>query len=299
VQSDGRLWGRDPGPYDPGTAKPAIATATPPMNPTDPNDDVTPADPGSPRPRRRGIYLLPNLLTTGTLFAGFYAIVAAIDHNFDRAAVAIFGAMLFDGLDGRVARWTKTESTFGKEYDSLSDMVAFGVAPAIVVYQWGYAAISEYNATWGRLGWLVTFMYAVCAALRLARFNTRTATVDKRFFEGLPSPSAAAVPAAFIWCAHDYGFGGLGGLVAAFAVTATAAALMVSRFYYSSFKGVNLTGRVRFTYALLIPLAFVIIAVEPPAVLLALFGAFALSAPLLWLFRARGRSADGAPPPAT
>ena len=156
----------------------------------------------SERPRQRRVYWLPNLLTTGALFAGFYAVVAAIDGKFENAGVAVFIAMLFDGLDGRVARWTHTETLFGKEYDSLSDMVAFGVAPAIVVYQWGVARIAEYNATWGRLGWLVTFFYAVATALRLARFNTRTAVVDKRYFEGLPSPSAAAVPAAFIWCAH-------------------------------------------------------------------------------------------------
>jgi CDP-diacylglycerol--serine O-phosphatidyltransferase len=268
------------------------------MTPNEADHDVTPEAQDGARPRRRGIYLLPNLLTTGTLFSGFLAIVLAIDHRFDDAAKAIFAAMVFDGLDGRVARWTKTESTFGKEYDSLSDMVAFGLAPAVVVYQWGVAAIAEYNATWGRIGWLVTFIYAVCAALRLARFNTRTASVDKRYFEGFPSPSAAAVVAAFIWCVHKYGIAGLGGLVAAFAVTATAAVLMVSRFYYSSFKGVNLTGRVRFTYALLIPLAFVIIAVEPPAVLLGLFGAFALSAPVMWLVRPRRRPAEGAPPPA-
>jgi CDP-diacylglycerol--serine O-phosphatidyltransferase len=247
-------------------------------------------------PRRRGIFLLPNLLTTGTLFSGFYAIVAAIDHNFDRAPIAIFLAMVFDGLDGRVARWTRTESAFGKEYDSLSDMVAFGVAPAIVVYQWGVAAIAEYNASWGRIGWLVTFLYAVCAALRLARFNTRTASVDKRYFEGLPSPSAAAVTAAFIWCAHDYEFGGLPGLFGAFATTATAAVLMVSRFYYSSFKGVNLTGRVRFAYVLLIPLSYVIISSQPPAVLLSIFGLFALSAPAQWLFRSWRRGAPPAPP---
>ena len=234
---------------------------------------------------RRGIFLLPNLLTTGNLFAGFYAIVAAIDGNFDRAAIAIFAAMLFDGLDGRVARWTHTETLFGKEYDSLSDMVAFGLAPAIVVYQWGVARIAEYSATWGRLGWLVTFFYAAATALRLARFNARSATMDKRYFEGLPSPAAAGVPAAFIFCAHWYGIGGLGGLALAFLVTAIAGALMVSRFYYSSFKGVELTRRVRSAYALLIPLAFVLIALYPPIVLPALFGSFALSAPAMWLWR--------------
>jgi CDP-diacylglycerol--serine O-phosphatidyltransferase len=240
--------------------------------------------PGS-APRRRGVYLLPNLLTTGTLFSGFYAIVAAIDGHFDRAAIAIFGAMLFDGLDGRVARWTHTETTFGKEYDSLSDLVAFGLAPALVVYQWGVSRLAEYNATWGRIGWLVTFFYAVATAFRLARFNARSATVDKRFFEGLPSPSAAALPASFIWSVQTYDIAGLHGLVAAFVVTAVAGFLMVSRFYYSSFKGGKLTGRVRFTSAILIPLVFVVIALEPPLVLLALSGSFAASAPLVWLWR--------------
>ena len=179
---------------------------------------------------RRGIYLLPNLLTTGTLFSGYYAIIAAIDGNFDHAAVAIFVAMVFDGLDGRVARWTHTASSFGKEYDSLSDMVAFGVAPAIVIYQWGVARIAEYNATWGRVGWLVTFLYAVAAALRLARFNTRTDEVDKRYFEGLPSPSAAALIAGFIWCAAKWHLSGLMGLFLALPLTAAAGLLMVSQF---------------------------------------------------------------------
>src|SRR3954452_20858246 len=137
------------------------------------------------KPRRKGIYLLPNLLTTGCMFSGFYAIVAAIDKNFAPAGEAIFVAMLFDTLDGRVARMTRTESAFGKEYDSLADMVSFGVAPAIVAYQWGVARLYEYGMVWGRVGWLAAFFYAVCAALRLARFNTRTGA-DKRFFEGLP-----------------------------------------------------------------------------------------------------------------
>ena len=256
---------------------------------------TSPAADSPVRRRRKGIYLLPNLLTTGTLFSGFYAIIAAIDGHFVQAAGAIYIAMVFDGLDGRVARWTRTASSFGKEYDSLSDMVAFGVAPAIVVYQWGVAHHSGYDAIWGRLGWLVTFLYAVGAALRLARFNTRTSVVDKRYFEGLPSPSAAAVVAGFIWCAAKYEFAGLAALAVAFAVTALAGTLMVSQFYYSSFKGVKLTGRVKFTYALLIPLAFVLIALEPPIVLLMLFGGFAVSGPAASLWRrARG---VGLPPP--
>jgi CDP-diacylglycerol--serine O-phosphatidyltransferase len=136
--------------------------------------------------RPRGVYWLPNLLTTGALFAGFYAIVAAIDLRFEYAGIAVFVAMIFDGLDGRVARWTQTASVFGKEYDSLSDMVSFGVAPAIVTYQWGVARIAEYGPLWRRIGWLVCFFYAAAAALRLARFNSRAATQDKHYFEGLP-----------------------------------------------------------------------------------------------------------------
>ena len=144
------------------------------------------------------------MFTTGTLFGGFYAIVAAIDGNFSRAGIAIFVAMLFDGLDGRVARWTNTQSDFGKEYDSLCDMVAFGVAPAIVVYQWGIERIADYGKFWGRFGWLAAFFYAVAAALRLARFNARAASADKRYFEGLPSPSAAATVASFVWLVSEF-----------------------------------------------------------------------------------------------
>src|ERR1700690_2051640 len=160
--------------------------------------DVGPMDPED-RPVRvqpRGIYLLPNLLTTGCVFFGFYAIIAAIDGNFERAGMAVFVAMIFDGLDGRVARLTSTETAFGKEYDSLADMVAFGLAPAIVSYQWGVARIAEYGKAWGRFGWLAAFFYAVAAALRLAKFGSRVQ--DKRYFEGLPSPSAAAGVGAFL-----------------------------------------------------------------------------------------------------
>ncbi len=153
----------------------------------------------SPPPKRRGVYLLPNLLTTACLGCGFFAIISAINSDFARAGAAIFLAMVFDGLDGRVARWTGTESVFGKEYDSLADMVAFGVAPALVAYQWGVAAIAEYGTSWVRVGWIASFFYVACAALRLARFNARAATVDKRYFEGLPSPSAAGLVAAFVW----------------------------------------------------------------------------------------------------
>jgi CDP-diacylglycerol---serine O-phosphatidyltransferase len=260
---------------------------------------VTSETPDQPRPRRKGIYLLPNLLTTGCLFSGFYAVVAAIDKNFDHAGMAVFAAMIFDTLDGRIARLTGTESAFGKEYDSLADMVAFGLAPAIVTYQWGVVRIAEYGHHWGRFGWLACFFYAVAAALRLARFNARSASADKNYFEGLPSPSAAAIVAAFVWFCSDWREPRLTGLIAAFAVTASAGALMVSSFGYPSFKKFDLDRRIRFVYMLLVPLTFVLIAVDPPTMLLAMFGTYALSAPVLWIGRRLRRLIRGAPGPGT
>ena len=234
--------------------------------------------------RRRGVYWLPNLLTTGTLFGGFYAIVAAIDGNFGRAGLAIFIAMLFDGLDGRVARWTNTQSDFGKEYDSLCDMVAFGLSPAIMVYQWGVERIADYGKFWGRFGWLAAFFYVVAAGLRLARFNS--VQVDKRYFEGLPSPSAAATVAGFIWVASDYDLAGLPGLVLAFVISILTGALMVSRFSYWSGKDVNVRGRIPWVHIVTIPLIYVVIvALGAAESLLACFGTYALSAPLYWVFR--------------
>ena len=238
-----------------------------------------------PRPRGKGIYLLPNLLTTACLFSGFYAVVAAIDKHFDHAGMGIFAAMIFDTLDGRIARLTRTESAFGKEYDSLSDMVSFGLAPAIIAYQWGVVRIAEYGRAWGRIGWLAAFFYCVAAALRLARFNARAATADKRYFEGLPSPSAAAIVAAFIWFSSEWREPGLPGLVAAFGITAIAGALMVSSFGYPSFKQFNLDRRIRFVYMILVPLFFVLVAIDPPTMLLSIFGVYAASAPLLWVGR--------------
>ena len=237
------------------------------------------------RSQRRGIYLLPNLLTTGCLFSGFYAIIAAIDGSFERAGISVFIAMIFDGLDGRVARLTSTETAFGKEYDSLADLAAFGLAPAIVSYQWGVARIAEYGPLWRRLGWLVCFFYAAAAALRLARFNSRVATQDKHYFEGLPSPSAAAIVAALVWLASDRTNIGLPGLILAFVVTASAGALMISRFAFNSFKQVNAGAKVRFTYIILVPLAFILIFLHLPISLLLIFGLYALSAPSVWIYR--------------
>lgn len=254
------------------------------------------------RPRNRGVYLLPNLFTTAVLFSGFYAIIAAADGNFDRAAIAVFIAMVCDGLDGRIARWTNTQSEFGKEYDSLSDMVAFGVAPAVVAYQWGVESIAEYGALWGRLGWLATFFYAACAAFRLARFNAMAASADKRYFEGLPSPSGAAVLAGFVWMMDDLRHEGIWPLVLAFAVAFVAGGLMVSRFPYLSGKDFNLNQRIPFAVLLLVPLGFVVVGSSPPEMLFGLFGIFAASGPALWawrkLFRARRPRGGGAGPAA-
>jgi CDP-diacylglycerol--serine O-phosphatidyltransferase len=248
-------------------------------------------------PPPRGVYLLPNLLTTGCLFSGFYAIVAAIDKNFAPAGMAVFVAMIFDGLDGRIARLTRTETTFGKEYDSLADMVSFGLAPAIVTYQWGVVRIAEYGREWERFGWLAAFFYAVTAALRLARFNARSATADKRYFEGLPSPSAAAIVAAFVWFASmpPLQEPGLIGLIGAFLITATAGLLMVSSFSYPSFKKFDIDRRIKRAYMIIIPVFFVLIAIDPPTMLFSLFTTYALSAPVLWIGRRIRRSVRGAP----
>jgi CDP-diacylglycerol--serine O-phosphatidyltransferase len=248
------------------------------------------------RPRRRAIYLLPNLITTGCLFAGFYAIVAAIDGNFERAGSAIFVAMLFDGLDGRVARLTSTESPFGKEYDSLADMVAFGLAPAIVTYQWGVERIAEYGRDWFRFGWVAAFFYAACAAMRLARFNVRSVGQDKRYFEGLPSPSAAAVVGAFIWATSEWREPGLPGLIVAFSVTASAGGLMVSRFSYPSFKGFDLTKPVSFAWLVLIALVFAVLASYPARAFLLCFSCYAAWPPLLWVLRRIRRANRGERP---
>lgn len=260
---------------------------------------MSPDHPNDPNPRR-GVYLLPNLLTTGCLGWGFFAIISAIKGDFERAGAAVFFAMIFDGLDGRVARWTRTESTFGKEYDSLADMVAFGVAPAIVSFQWGFARISEYGNAWGRFGWIASFFYATCTALRLARFNARSATADKRYFEGLPSPSAAAAVAAFVWFSSEWREPGLPGLILAFSITVVAGLLMVSSLPYPSLKQIDLDRRVRMAYFILVPVVLALIYAEPPTMLLAMFSTFALSAPALWLWRRMRRPVrgDGSPPAA-
>lgn len=235
--------------------------------------------------RRRGIYLLPNLITTGALFAGFYSIIAAIDGNFVNASLAIFVAMILDGADGRIARMTSTSSEFGKEFDSLADMVSFGLTPAIVTYQWGVERLSDFGTLWGRLGWLAAFLYAAAAAFRLARFNSNVNWTDRRFFQGLPSPAAAACIAGMVWSSTVYGIDGLIALVAGIAITATVGVLMVSRFSYLSFKDIKPGQRVRFTRLLIIPLAIIVVAAEAPAVTFLLFVVYAASGPSTWCWR--------------
>ncbi|HEX7080120.1 MAG TPA: CDP-diacylglycerol--serine O-phosphatidyltransferase [Gammaproteobacteria bacterium] len=247
---------------------------------------------GSPR---KGIYLLPNLLTTGGLFAGFYSIVAAIDGNFTGAALSIFVAMFLDGLDGRVARMTSTASDFGKEFDSLADMVSFGLAPAIVTYQWGVERLSEHGALWGRLGWLAAFLYAAAAAFRLARFNTNVALQDRRYFQGLASPAAASGIASMVWLTTSYGIDGLFALVAGIAITAITGLLMMSRFSYLSFKEIGPGQRVRFGKLLLIPLVIIVIAIEPPLMVFLLFVGYASSGPIMWFLRRRRVRTDMVP----
>jgi len=236
-----------------------------------------PRDPDAPR---KGIYLLPNLITTAALFAGFYAVVAAMDGNFQKAAIAIFVALMLDGLDGRVARLTSTQSDFGKEFDSLADMVSFGLAPALIVYQWGIESLAGYAWFWERLGWLAAFFFAVAAAMRLARFNARGAQDDRRYFEGLPSPPAAALVAGYIWYQTEQALPELTALVVAFALTIAAGALMVSSIRYLSFKEFNLGQRVPFGYLLFIPLLFIIISLSPSRVLLAIAVIYAGSGPV-------------------
>ena len=222
------------------------------------------------RIRRRGIFLLPNLFTTASLFAGFYAIVQAMNGRFDQSAVAIFVAMVLDGLDGRVARLTKTQSAFGAEYDSLSDMVSFGAAPALVVYEWSLRSM-------GKLGWIAAFIYVAGAALRLARFNTMLEVADKRYFQGLPSPSAAALVAGFVWIIDDYAIDPETVRWAAWAVTLFAGLTMVSNLKYYSFKTINLRRSVPFVAVFLIVLFFGLVSYQPPLVLFGVFAAYSLA----------------------
>lgn len=243
------------------------------------------------RPRRRkGIYLLPNLFTTATLFGGFFAIVAALNGQFSHAAVAILVAMVADALDGRIARLTNTTSDFGKEYDSLCDMVAFGVASGVLIYAFSLHHLAEYRWLGGKLGWVLAFTFVACTAMRLARFNVLTTIAGgKGDFFGLPSPAASAVLAFFVWSAHSWGLTGEGLLPIAAVLTLGIGLLMVSSIRYPSFKKVNLTGRVRFVSFAAVVGGIALIMVDPPRILFLLFLAYALSGPIMAVLQRRAR----------
>ena len=236
--------------------------------------------------RRRGIYLLPNLFTTLSLFAGFYAIVQGMNHDFERAAIAIFAAMILDGLDGRVARLTNTQSAFGAEYDSLSDMVSFGAAPALVMYEWALRDM-------GRIGWIAAFVYCACAALRLARFNTQLSVADKRWFTGLPSPAAAALVAGMIWVMNEYQVKGGDVKWLAAGVTLYAGITMVSSVKFYSGKDINLRRAVPFGMTLAMVVALLLISIDPSHVLWGLMVAYGLSGYGYWVWqRMRAEAAE-------
>lgn len=234
--------------------------------------------------RIRGIFLLPNLLTTTSLFAGFYSIVSAMKGHFNTAAIAIFVAMLFDGLDGRVARLTNTQSAFGAEYDSLSDMVCFGIAPPLVTFSWALTRL-------GKIGWLAAFLYTAATALRLARFNTQIGIADKRFFQGLSCTASAGIVAGLVWVGNLYNMNMTGNVISIISATVLilCALLMVSKIRYHSFKDFNLQDRVPFITVLLMVLIMATISFDPPRVLCLIFVLYGLSGPVLTLWNIRKR----------
>ena len=236
----------------------------------DGEDAVLPEDDLVGRKRRKGIYILPNLFTLAALFGGFYAIVMAMNGRFDQAAIGVFCAMVLDSLDGRVARMTNTQSAFGEQMDSLSDMVSFGAAPALIAYVWGLTSL-------GRWGWIGAFVYCACAALRLARFNVNTAVVDKRFFQGLPSPAAAALVAGFIWLMNDAGIDGFDVRWITFVLMLFAGLTMVTNVPFYSFKDVSMKRSVPFAVIVLVALGIAVINIHPPTVIFALFVMYGLS----------------------
>jgi CDP-diacylglycerol--serine O-phosphatidyltransferase len=242
---------------------------------SEPQDQAGTAVPdASTWPRRKGIYILPNLFTLAALFGGFYAIVMAMNGRFEQAAIGVFCAAVLDSLDGRVARMTNTQSTFGEQMDSLSDMVSFGAAPALIMYEWALQGL-------GKLGWLAAFVYCAGAALRLARFNTNIAVVDKRFFQGLPSPAAAALVVGFIWVMDDLGYRGASRIEwltwVSFGLTLYSGLTMVTNLPFYSFKDISFKRSVPFIVIVAIALGFALVAYHPPAVLFSLFVIYGLS----------------------
>ena len=230
---------------------------------------------------KKGIYLLPNLFTTGALFAGYYSIIASINGKFEIAAYTIFIAALLDGLDGRVARLTNTESEFGEQYDSLSDLISFGLAPSLLMYNWSLHSLVQIHPVMGKIGWLVAFIYAVSGALRLARFNVQIGSVDKAYFQGLPSPAAAALVCSFVWVAVDHGFTGQSLQYVSLGVTLFAGLLMVSKIRYYSFKTLPFKESVPFVWILLLVMIFVLLTLAPAKVLFVVFSLYSVSG-ILW-----------------
>ncbi|MDE2307602.1 MAG: phosphatidylcholine/phosphatidylserine synthase [Xanthomonadaceae bacterium] len=251
-----------------------------------------------PPPRHRGIYLLPNLVTTGAMFAGFYAIIASIGGRYTDAAVAVFFAAVLDGLDGRVARLTGTQSEFGVQYDSLSDLISFGLAPALVMYTWSLSALKDFGPLWGKLGWAAAFIYAACAALRLARFNTQVGVADKRYFQGLASPAAAAVCMSFVWSVDKSGLPGSEFCFVTPVIMLVVGLLMVSQFRYFSFKSLPMDerGRVPFRWIVGAVLLLALLILDTARVLLAGFTVYLLSGPAwtVWLAARQRRARRGA-----
>ena len=237
------------------------------------------------RPGRRGIYILPNLFTTAGLFFGFFAIIQATKGRFELAAMAVFISMIMDTLDGRIARMTNTTSDFGVEYDSLADVIAFGLTPALVAYEWILGGM-------GKLGWLAAFVYVAATALRLARFNTQKVT-DKQFFQGLPCPAAAAVIASWVWMMYEYQLQGAAISWMTWVITVSTAAAMVSNIRYHSFKNLDLKGKIPFVKLLVVVLAFVLIALDPPRMLFLIFFGYFLSGFFQRLFLKKRRVRDG------
>lgn len=232
-----------------------------------------------------GVYLAPNLVTTMALMFGFYAILAAINHDFQRAAICIFVAMLLDGMDGRVARLVGGESAFGEQYDSLSDLLSFGVAPAILIFQWSLSTAENVRWLPERLAWMIAFVYCACAALRLARFNTQIGQVDSRFFIGLPSPSAAGTVAGFVWFGHEMNIAGGDAVFFSMVITLFAAFMMVAPIKYFSFKKVDLKGKIPFIGALGLVLTLAVISTNPAVLLWLIFFAYALHGPARKIFQ--------------
>ncbi|WP_154223965.1 CDP-diacylglycerol--serine O-phosphatidyltransferase [Marinicella rhabdoformis] len=241
--------------------------------------------------KRKGIYLLPNLFTTGAMFAGYYAIIASIQGKFGMACLSIFIAALLDGLDGRVARLTNTQSAFGEQYDSLSDLVSFGIAPSILAFNWSLYSLTNVHPVLGKLGWLAAFIFAVSGALRLARFNTQIGVVDKAYFQGLPSPAAAAVLAGFVWVCVDIGFEGASLRYVMLPLTAIVGLLMVSRFRYYSFKTIPFKEGVSFVWLIILVLIIVLLAIKTEWVLFIVFSLYGLSGVVMTLLHIKNKRA--------